>query len=100
MFRFSIYKANLFKSISVFYYRDVALEIVKSVAWKHALRNTVIEKGVINTPLRRLIRKMPGTQYININKLIKISNFLFFCFNSTINILILLVVFYHKQVLY
>ena len=44
------------------YCSDVALEIVKNDRWKEALRNTTINNDVIDTPLRKLIRKMPGLQ--------------------------------------
>ena len=45
---------------TIFFFSDVALEIVKSDRWKEALRNTTNNNGVIDTPLRKLIRKMPG----------------------------------------
>ena len=42
------------------YISDVALQIVKSERWKEALRNITDNNGVVDTPLRKLIRKMPG----------------------------------------
>lgn len=41
--------------------RDIALEIIQSDQWKSALRNTSKSPlGKITTPLRKLIKKMPG----------------------------------------
>ena len=57
----SVYK------ISHYYYyylfinaRDVAMEIIKSKQMIPALRNTSHHAGWITTPMRRLIRRMPG----------------------------------------
>ncbi|XP_060585014.1 transient receptor potential cation channel subfamily A member 1 homolog isoform X3 [Ruditapes philippinarum] len=54
-------------------HQDVAMEIVKSSSWKHALRNTVIEKGMVNTPLRRLIRKMPEVAEVVFDNCIEVN---------------------------
>lgn len=43
------------------YFRDIALAIIQSKEWKSALRNSTISPlGEITTPLRKLIKKMPG----------------------------------------
>ena len=43
-------------------HRDVAMAIIRSAQWKNALRNTTkdVALDVETTPLRKLIRKMPG----------------------------------------
>ncbi|XP_052810784.1 transient receptor potential cation channel subfamily A member 1 homolog isoform X1 [Mya arenaria] len=40
-------------------HQEVAMEIIKSPSWEAALRNATLEQGVLCTPLRRLIKKMP-----------------------------------------
>lgn len=47
----------------LFCYSDVATEIVNSVFWEDALRNETIDiaTGSRTTPMRKLIKKMPGT---------------------------------------
>ncbi|XP_053397533.1 transient receptor potential cation channel subfamily A member 1 homolog isoform X2 [Mercenaria mercenaria] len=54
-------------------HQDVATEIIKSCSWKYALRNTVREKGMMNTPLRRLIRKMPEVAEMVFDKCIQVT---------------------------
>ena len=43
-------------------FRDVAMAIVNSTKWKEALRNETLDLNTGNrdTPMRKLIRKMPG----------------------------------------
>ena len=45
-----------------FLHRDIAIEILKSDHWKSALRNTSqsVHGNKVTTPLRKLIKKMPG----------------------------------------
>ena len=40
--------------------REAALAIVNDVNWKIALRNCTIEGTKVTTPLRKLIKKLPG----------------------------------------
>ena len=60
----SLYSCNyhgIFTTLCILLYiSDVALQIVKSERWKEALRNITDNNGVVDTPLRKLIRKMPG----------------------------------------
>lgn len=53
-------------------YPDVATEIIKSAEWEVALRNPVKEKGMMNTPLRRLIKKMPEVAELVFDKCIQV----------------------------
>ena len=47
--------------------RDVCLAIVKSEEWKLALLNeTMNDRSMRTTPMRKLIRKMPGLSTIDI----------------------------------
>lgn len=42
-------------------FRDIALALIKSKQWKKTLRNTTVNQfGNCTTPLRKLIKKMPG----------------------------------------
>ena len=47
----------------VFNFRDVASEIVSSEFWEDALRNETLDiaTGIRTTPMRKLVKKMPGT---------------------------------------
>ena len=40
--------------------REAALAIVNDVNWKIALRNCTIEGTKVTTPMRKLIKKLPG----------------------------------------
>lgn len=43
------------------YFRDIARVIIQSKRWKNALRNASVSAlGEVTTPLRKLIKKMPG----------------------------------------
>lgn len=46
-------------------YRDVAMAIVKSNQMESALRNTSKQGEKVVTPMRRIIKKMPGTNTFN-----------------------------------
>ena len=45
-----------------FNFRDVASEIVSSEFWEDSLRNKTLDPatGVRTTPMRKLVKKMPG----------------------------------------
>ena len=51
-------------------YRNIAMAIVKSTKWKEALRHTNEIQEETTTPLRRLIKKMPGACYNKMSHLI------------------------------
>ena len=40
--------------------RNIAMAIIKSDQWKSALRSTSICHGNSTTPLRKMIKRMPG----------------------------------------
>ena len=40
--------------------REVALVIIQHDDWKQAMRNKTKEGNTINTPMRKLIKKLPG----------------------------------------
>ncbi len=40
--------------------RNIAMAIIHSSQWKKALRHTNIVQGEVTSPLRRLIKRMPG----------------------------------------
>ena len=41
--------------------RDAALAILDCEQWKNALRNCTTEGNKMTTPMRKLIKKLPGT---------------------------------------
>ena len=41
-------------------FRDAALAIIDHRDWKLAMRNRTFEEGKLQTPMRKLIIKMPG----------------------------------------
>ncbi len=57
----------MYDSMLVCPYSEIALAIVKSSQWAHALRNTTDSPfGGTTTPLRKLIRRMPGTYNLSV----------------------------------
>ena len=40
--------------------REAAIAILSHRDWRMAMRNKTIEEGVISTPMRKLIKKLPG----------------------------------------
>ena len=53
----------------IFICRDIALVIIQSKWWKEALRNTSKSPlGIDTTPLRKLIKKMPGGLGLGLHK--------------------------------
>ena len=41
-------------------FREAAIAILSHRDWRMAMRNKTIEEGVISTPMRKLIKKLPG----------------------------------------
>jgi len=54
------YKLVLIGSGLVASRREVASAIVKDKNWLDAMRNKTLEQGIVTTPMRKLILKMPG----------------------------------------
>ena len=46
--------------MSFFFPREVALVIIQHKDWRQAMRNKTKEGNFINTPMRKLIKKLPG----------------------------------------
>ena len=46
--------------MSFFFLREVALVIIQHKDWRQAMRNKTKEGNFINTPMRKLIKKLPG----------------------------------------
>lgn len=43
-----------------FHLRDAAIAILSHRDWRMAMRNKTIEDGMITTPMRKMIKKLPG----------------------------------------
>ena len=46
--------------MSFFFPREVALVIIQHKDWRQAMRNKTKEGNFFNTPMRKLIKKLPG----------------------------------------
>lgn len=46
------------------FYREAAMAILDSDNWQSALKNCTVEGNKIVTPMRKLIKKLPGKMFI------------------------------------